>query len=235
MKGIIIDDEITSRIIIMQVAESIPNLDIVNDFSNPLQAIKYLNKNKVDVIFLDIHMPDFTGFDFIESIKNPPKIVLTTSDRNFALEAFEYKFVVDYLLKPIEFNRFKKTIDKLNTFNLIDGNIKIHKENENVVESLFVNIDRRLVKIDLSSIDVIEAKGDYIKVKTETKNYIVHSPLKRIEEKLPNDKFLKIHRSYIININKIVDIQDNSVLIKRDVIPVSKVNRNELRNRLNLL
>lgn len=235
MKGIIIDDEITSRIIIMQVAESIPNLDIVNDFSNPLQAIKYLNKNKVDVIFLDIHMPDFTGFDFIESIKNPPKIVLTTSDRNFALEAFEYKFVVDYLLKPIEFNRFKKTIDKLNTFNLVDGNIKIHKENENVVESLFVNIDRRLVKIDLSSIDVIEAKGDYIKVKTETKNYIVHSPLKRIEEKLPNDKFLKIHRSYIININKIVDIQDNSVLIKRDVIPVSKVNRNELRNRLNLL
>ena len=238
MKAIVIDDEVTARIIIRQVAEDISGLDIIEDFSNALQAIKYLNKNTVDVIFLDIHMPDFTGFDFIESLKNPPKIVLTTSDRNFALEAFEYKFVVDYLVKPIELDRFKKAIEKVNTFKLVDEVVAPVKPKEEVLENentLYVNIDRRLVKIDIASIYVIEAKGDYIKIKTEEKSYIVHSPLKKIQEKLPSKNFLKVHRSYVINIDKTIDIEDNSVLIKQDVIPVSRVNRNELRRRLNLL
>jgi DNA-binding LytR/AlgR family response regulator len=238
MKAIVIDDEITARMIIKQVAEDIPDLHIAEEFSNALQAIKYLNKNTVDVIFLDIHMPDFTGFDFIESLKNPPKIVLTTSDRNFALEAFEYKFVVDYLVKPIELERFKKAMDKVNTFKLIDEVVvpkKIKEEVQETENTLYVNIDRRLVKIDIPSIYVIEARGDYIKIKTEDKNHIVHSPLKKIQEKLPSKNFLKVHRSYVINIDKIIDIEDNSVLIKQDVIPVSRVNRNELRRRLNLL
>lgn len=238
MKAIVIDDEITARMIVKQVADDIPNLEIIEEFSNALQAIKYLNKNTVDVIFLDIHMPDFTGFDFIESIKNPPKIVLTTSDRNFALEAFEYKFVVDYLVKPIEFDRFKKAVDKVNAFKLVDevvAPVKPKQENIESEDTLYVNIDRRLVKIDIPSIYVIEARGDYIKIKTETKNHTVHCPLKKIQEKLPSKTFLKVHRSYVINIDKIIDIEDNSVLIKQDVIPVSRVNRNELKRRLNLL
>jgi DNA-binding LytR/AlgR family response regulator len=239
MKGIIVDDEITARIILKQVAESIPNLEIVEDFAGAMQAIKYLNKNVVDVIFLDIHMPDFTGFDFIESLKNPPKIVLTTSDRNFALEAFEYKFVIDYLVKPIELDRFEKAIDKVNAINLVEEVaepiIKKEVQTNNTEDTLYVNIDRRLVKIDVPSICVIEAKGDYIKIITEDKSHIVHSSLKKIEEKLPYDSFLKVHRSYVINIKKIVDIEDNSVLINKNVIPVSRVNRNELKRRLNLL
>ena len=100
---------------------------------------------------------------------------------------------------------------------------------------LYVNIDRRLIKIDIPSIYLVEAKGDYIQVKTEDKNYTVHSTLKKIEDKLPDDLFLKVHRSYIINIKKIIDIEDNSVLIKKDVIPVSRSNRPELMKRLNLL
>ncbi|WP_298778519.1 LytTR family DNA-binding domain-containing protein [uncultured Polaribacter sp.] len=241
MKGIIVDDELSARLILKQVAINVPNLDIVADFENALQALKYLNKNVVDVIFLDIHMPDFTGFDFIESLKNPPKVVLTTSDRNFALEAFEYKIVVDYLLKPIELNRFEKAIEKVKTINLVEDVTRTKIKNEPKVkanetdDTLYVNIDRRLVKIDLSSICVIEAKGDYIKIITENKNYIVHSSLKKIEEKLPHEMFLKVHRSYVINIKKIIDIEDNSVLINKDVIPVSRVNRNELKRRLNLL
>lgn len=238
MKAIVIDDEITARMIIKQVADDISGLNIVEEFSNALQAIKYLNKNTVDVIFLDIHMPDFTGFDFIESLKNPPKIVLTTSDRNFALEAFEYKFVVDYLVKPIELERFKKAIDKVKTFKLVDEvvvPVKQQQEDQDTENTLYVNVDRRLVKIDIPSISIIEAKGDYIKIKTEDKNHIVHSSLKKIVEKLPSKHFLKVHRSYVINIDKIIDIEDNSVLIEKDVIPVSRVNRNELRRRLNLL
>ena len=102
-------------------------------------------------------------------------------------------------------------------------------------ENFYINIDRRLIKINFNSVNIIEAKGDYIHIKTEIKNYIVHSTLKKIEDKLPKDIFLKVHRSFIINTNKIVDIEDNSVLIAKDVVPVSRSNRTELLNRLNVL
>ena len=235
MNCIIVDDEITARIIIQKLIEDINDLNIVGEFSNAMQAIKYLNKNTVDVIFLDIHMPDFTGFDFIETLKKPPKIILTTSDRNFAVEAFEYNVVVDYLVKPIELERFQKSINKLKTFTITKEEPKIEAKKEESENTFYVNIDRRLVKIDIPSIYVVEAKGDYVKIKTDDKNHVVHCPLKRIEEKLPTKDFLKVHRSYIININKIVDIEDNSILIKKDVIPVSRSNRNELKRRLNLI
>ncbi|MEQ3665908.1 LytTR family DNA-binding domain-containing protein [Olleya sp.] len=237
MNCIIIDDEATARMIISQLCSNVPSLNVLEEFPNAMQAIKYLNQNEVDLIFLDIHMPDFTGFDFIETLKNPPKIVLTTSDPNFAIQAFEYDCIVDYLVKPITLERFKKAIDKAELIK--ETTAKPVSKSENVETSsgndLYVNIDRRLIKIDIPSIYLVEAKGDYIQVKTEDKNYTVHSTLKKIEDKLPDDLFLKVHRSYIINIKKIIDIEDNSVLIKKDVIPVSRSNRPELMKRLNLL
>ncbi len=238
MKSIIVDDEQLSREIIRHMADQIPAIEIVGVFSNAMQAIKFLNKNDVELMFLDIHMPEFSGFDLIETIKNPPKIVMISSDRNFAVEAYEYDFIVDYMVKPIEFDRFKKMFERIKKRYGKQADVpKPTTNGEQTIteDKLYVNIDRRLVKIDIPSIDIVEAKGDYIKIKTDKKNFVVHCPLKRIEEKLPKDKFLKVHRSFVINIDKIVDIEDNSVLIKRDVIPVSKGNRNELRKRLNLL
>ena len=236
MNCIIIDDEATARAIIEQLCTNIPELNVLEEFPNAIQAIKYLNQNEVDLIFLDIHMPDFTGFDFIETLKNPPRIVLTTSDPNFAIQAFEYDCIVDYLVKPIGLERFNKAVEKAKA-------TKSSSENESASDKietssgndLYVNIDRRLIKIDIPSIYLVEAKGDYIHVKTEDKNYTVHSTLKKIEEKLPDSLFLKVHRSFIINVDKIIDIEDNSVLIKKDVIPVSRSNRPELMKRLNLL
>lgn len=236
MNCIIIDDESTARTIISQLCSKVNSLNLVEEFPNAIQAIKFLNQNEVDLIFLDIHMPDFTGFDFIQTLKNPPKIILTTSDPKFAIEAFEYDCIVDYLVKPIVIERFKKAIQKaenstvLSKLKRIDDKVELTSGND-----LYVNIDRRLIKIDIPSIYLVEAKGDYINIKTEEKNYTVHSTLKKIEEKLPDDLFLKVHRSFIINIKKIIDIEDNSVLIKRDVIPVSRSNRPELMKRLNLL
>ncbi|OEK08153.1 DNA-binding response regulator [Flavivirga aquatica] len=236
MDCIIIDDEATARAIIIQLCSNNCSLNILEEFSNAIQAIKYLNQNNIDLIFLDIHMPDFTGFDFIQTIKNPPKIILTTSDAQFAIEAFEYECIVDYLVKPIALPRFQKAIKKAEakaSKPIFSQSLSALEEEEATI--LYVNIDRRLIKIDIPSIYLIEAKGDYINVKTEDKNYTVHSTLKKIEDKLPDNLFLKIHRSYIINVHKIVDIEDNSVLIKKDVIPVSRSNRPELMKRLNLL
>ncbi|QHI38280.1 Transcriptional regulatory protein YpdB [Kordia antarctica] len=242
MKCIIVDDEATARAITKQLCKKIEMLTIAEEFDNAIDAIKYLNTNGVDLIFLDIHMPTFSGFDFIQTLKNPPQIILTTSDKNFALDAFEYDCVIDYLVKPITPERFAKAVARINdrnttaaTTTIEDAAPAIPEETSIAGNNLYVNIDRRLVKINIPDIYLIEAKGDYIKIKAEDKNYIVHSTLKKIEEKLPSNLFLKVHRSYIINTTKIVDIEDNSVLIKQDVIPVSRANRKELMQRLNLL
>jgi two-component system response regulator LytT len=236
MNCIIIDDEATAVAIISQLCSNEVSLNVLVEFPNAIQAIKYLNQNKVDLIFLDIHMPDFTGFDFIDTLKNPPKIILTTSDPNFAIQAFEYNCIVDYLVKPITTERFQKAILKANSKSIKQVSTSSSENIESASSNdLYVNIDRRLIKIDIPSIYLIEAKGDYIHVKTEGKNYTVHSTLKKIEDKLPKDLFLKVHRSFVINIKKIIDIEDNSVLIKKDVIPVSRSNRPELMKRLNLL
>lgn len=238
MNCIIVDDEETARAVVEHLCKNVENLNVSEQFANAIQAIKYLNQNKVDLIFLDIHMPDFTGFDFIQTLKDPPKVILTTSDKDLAIEAFEYDCIVDYLVKPITPQRFLKAIEKANKTeksNKSNGKEFDRKDESERDDQLYINIDRRLIKIDLPSICLIEAKGDYILIKTETKNYTVHSTLKKIEDKLPDDFFLKVHRSYIINIKKIIDIEDNSVLIAKDVIPVSRSNRPELMKRLNLL
>ena len=235
MNCIIIDDEEMARAIITKMIVVCSELKLVQEFPNAIQAIKFLNHIEVDLIFLDIHMPDFTGFDFIQSLKNPPKVILVTSDKNFAIEAFEYECVIDYLVKPITEDRFQKAIQKAKSYKIAPKTLEVKPNAEDNANEFYVNIDRRLIKIEMASVNIVEAKGDYIHIKTENKNYVVHSTLKKIEDKLPKDLFLKVHRSFIINTKKIIDIEDNSVLIAKDVIPVSRANRPELMKRLNLL
>jgi len=235
MNCIIIDDEEMARAIIEKMIENTPQLNLLKEFSNAIHAIKYLNQNEVDLIFLDIHMPDFTGFDFIQTLKSPPKIILITSDKDFAIEAFEYKCIVDYLVKPITEDRFQKAIQKANTLPVTATTSLSKNAVEDNANEFYINIDRRLIKIEFAMVNIVEAKGDYIHIKTDNKNYVVHSTLKKIEDKLPESLFLKVHRSFIINTKKIIDIEDNSVLIGKDVIPVSRANRPDLMKRLNLL
>lgn len=238
MKCIIVDDEATARAIMEELCSNFPELEVVEQFPNALEALKFLNQHEVDVIFLDIHMPLLTGIDFIQTVKNPPKVVFTTSDKEFAHEAFEYDFIVDYLVKPVRHERFQKTIGKLKSAfarDLAGEGVSSYTTEQQKDEDLYINIDRRLIKLKMGEILLIEAKGDYIDIKTTTKEYRVHSTLKKIREKLPESLFMQIHRSFIINFTKIIDIQDNSVLIDRSVIPISRSQRPNLMQRLNLL
>jgi len=236
MKCLIIDDELIAREILRKLCEGVGKIIVMGAFGDALSAIKYLNQNEVDLLFLDIHMPNFNGFDLIKTLKNPPKIILTTSDPNFALRAFEYDFIIDYLLKPLEASRFEKAVEKAKQVLNSESVGPSTEENlPNLDTDFYINIDRRLIKIDPFSVYLVEAKGDYINIKTEDNNYRVHTTLKKIEEKLPESIFLKIHRSYVINLKKIIDIEDNSVLIKRDVVPISRSKRPELMRRLDLL
>ena len=227
-----------ARAIIEQLCQQADDLEVVAQFDNAIEAIKYINKNEVDIIFLDIHMPTFSGFDFLDTVTKEVQVILTTSDPQFAIEAFEYPRIKDYLVKPVTLPRFLKMVEKLKsqpkTSTAPAASQPTASTNPEGKE-LYVNIDRRLIKIAFDQIYLIEAKGDYILIKTHDKNYTVHSTLKKIEDKLPDSQFIKVHRSYIINFTKIVDIEDNSVLIERDVIPISRSNRPELMKRLNLL
>lgn len=236
MRSIIVDDEASARAIVKELCKTIPEMEVRAEFPNAVEALKFLKDNQVDLIFLDIHMPMLTGIDFIETLQNPPKIVLTTSDKDFAIEAYEYPFIVDYLVKPITHERFQKCSVKLKAAsnNSIADDSYLTKE-DNDEEDLYINIDRRLIKLKFNDILLIEAKGDYIEIQTLGKRYRVHSTLKKIKDKLPESRFLQIHRSFIINFTQIIDIQDNSVLIEKSVIPISRSNRPELMQRLNLL
>ena len=235
MNCIIVDDEEAARVILTQLCTVTEDLDLIDEFSNALEAIKFLNKNEIDLIFLDIHMPDFTGFDLIQTLKNPPRIILTTSDKNFALLAFEYKCIVDYLVKPVSLPRFVKAVEKARTFVSSTAPETKSLPADDTMRSFYINIDRRLIKIETDSVNFIEAKGDYIIIKTTKEEYKVHATLKNIAEKLPPDLFFNVHRSYIINLSKIIDIEDNSILIQKNVIPISRSKRPELMRRLNLL
>ena len=231
-KGIIVDDESTAREIMLEMCKAIPEVEIVALFPNAIEALKYVNHNPVDLIFLDIHMPGMTGIDFIQTLNDAPNIVLTTSDTNFAIEAYQYDFVIDYLVKPIPVNRFEKTVKRLRKVFMPEES---ESQQTTAEKELYINIDRRLIKLQLDDIHYVEAKGDYIHIKTTGEEFRVHSTLKKIKDKLPDRLFMQIHRSFVINFTKIIDIQDNSVLIDRQVIPISRSNRPVLMQRLNLL
>ena len=233
IKCIIVDDEKLAREVLSILILKSEKLVLLEQFSNAIDAIKYLNANRVDLIFLDIHMPNFSGFDFVQTIKNPPKVILVTIDKNFALEAFNYNCITDYLIKPIVEERFTKAINRVSIKR--ENSFMSLNSSDTSVKEIYVNIDKRLIKIEISSINFIQANGDYILIKTEGTNYTVHTTLKKIEDKLPKSSYLKIHRSYVINVNKIIDIQDSTVLIGKDLIPVSKNNRPILMESINLL
>lgn len=236
MTCIIVDDENVSREILNFLCEKEPGVEVVGNFSNAMDAFRFLNKEDVDLIFLDVHMPGFTGFDFIQTLKNSPYVILTTSDQNSALKAFEYESIIDFLTKPIDPDRFKKSVKKvaklLESGTSISNNPKKSKTNKN---QLFINIDKRLIKINTEEIDLVEASGDYVLIKLENTDYRVHISLTKLKEKLPSDTFFQVHRSYIINLKKIIDIQDNTVLIHKSVIPISRSKRGELMGKLNLI
>ena len=235
MNCLIVDDESVSREILTFLCEKEPEINLVGKFSNAMDAFRFLNKEDVDLIFLDIHMPDFTGFEFIQTLKNPPSIIITTSDQESALKAFEFESIIDFLKKPIDPDRFKKSVIKAEKILRESSKPSETTEVPKTKNHFFVNIDKRLIKISSQEVNLIEADGDYINIMTEKEDFRVHTTLSRIKEKLPQEIFFQVHRSFIINLNKIIDIQDNTVLIHKSVIPISRSKRADLMKRINLI
>ncbi len=229
IRTIIIDDDDSSLKILNNFCSKIPEIEVIGEFKNPLKAVEFLDKNVIDLVFLDIHMPEINGIELIEISTTLPSIIITTSDENFALVAFEYD-VEDYLLKPVTFPRFLKAINKVKKKMSAQSGV-----DKGAPKEIFINVNRKLKRVIIEDINIIEAKGDYVLIRTNDENHIVHSTMKKMEQTLPSDSFAKIHRSYIINTKKIKDIEDNSVLIEGYVIPISRSKKDELYSKLNKL
>jgi DNA-binding LytR/AlgR family response regulator len=220
-----------ARMALKQLVSQVQNLDVTAECSNAMEAYDQLSANSTDLLFLDIEMPEMSGIDLIKKLGDKkPLIIFTTAKTDYAVEAFELN-VIDYLVKPITQSRLVQAVEKAQE--ALDSN----KEEVKVEEQgfVFVKDNGMLKRISIDDILFLEAMGDYVKVHTALKFHVVHATLKSIEEKLPSTKFLRVHRSYIVAINKIDFIQEGTIAIGKTTIPVADTHKANLNKRLNLL
>ena len=228
LRCIIVDDEIMARKSLQKLCEQHSALELVAICENVQQALKVLEQNEIDLIWLDVEMPEMTGFDLLEKITTTTtQVILTTSKIEYAYDAFQYQ-VTDYLKKPITGPRFNLAVEKvLDLRQKKDSPQQQHNE-------IYIKHEGRYIRLPYSDIQFVENIGDYVKIYTSKQAYIIHTTMKSLEEKL-GKQFLRVHRSFIVHLDKIVDIEENNLVIANKVIPISRANKSELMNRLNML
>jgi len=226
LKCIAIDDEPLALKLISGYVSRFPSLQLINTFDDAISGAEFLKNKPVDLLFIDINMPDITGIDLVRSLEVRPIVIFTTAYKNFAYEGFELE-ALDYILKPIDFKRFEKAVEKAIDY----YQYKNKPITEQADESLYVYSEYRMVKIELNAIEYIESMEDYIKIHlTNAKTVLTLMPLKKVLEKLPADKFQRIHRSYIVPVNKIRSIQNRKVKLTDIELPVSESYLDIVRN-----
>lgn len=209
----IIEDEIPAQSILKSFLGKVPDIKLLGAFQTANEANRFLNENRVDFIFLDINLPDIQGIDFIKTLKKPPNIIITTAYPDYALDSFELDTIVDYLVKPFSYDRFLKSIQKLKRIN--------QKMDYDMGDSVFLNIDKELHKIQFDEILYIESDRNYITFFTLQKKFVLIDTLKSWVSKLP-DYLLQVHKSYIINLNHIEKISGNTLYIHNIKIPIGR-------------
>ncbi|SMD33681.1 two component transcriptional regulator, LytTR family [Reichenbachiella faecimaris] len=224
-----IDDEFIALKIITSLIEQTGFLELLGSYQNALEGTNAIIELEPDIVFLDIQMPEASGLDIIKSLSKKPEIILITSQEKYAVEAFNFD-VTDYLVKPIEsYPRFVKAVTKAKE------NIALKEQKTAGNDAVFMKVDFLLTKVMYETILYVEGYGDYIKVHTEKKTHVVYHKLSSIEKKLPKELFLRVHRSYLVQINKIDNIDQNSLLIGDAIVPVSAKYKPELLSRIELL
>ena len=231
MKCIIVDDEPLAIEVIESHVAKLDNLEVVATCTNALKAFEVLQKESVDLMFLDIQMPKLTGIDFLKTLQNPPKIIFTTAYREYAIESYDYN-AVDYLLKPISFDRFLKAIGKAYGQQIQPLETPTHVQPSDNGDYIYVKSDKKMVKIKLAEVRYIEGLKDYVKIRLADKTIITHQKMSYLEEKLPGDKFLRIHRSYIISVDYVDSFCTTHLDIESHEIPIGRHYKNEVLERL---
>lgn len=230
-----VDDEPPALDVLQKYISSVPSLELAGVCNNAVEAISVLQQHRIDLLFLDIQMPQLLGTDFIRTLKNPPKVIFTTAYRKFAVEGFELN-AVDYLLKPISFERFLKAVNRVMDITLpITDNVGNTTDKSISDDSfIFFRADRKTLKVALDDIVYIESLKDYVKVITNTKTIITKQSISALEEMLPKESFLRIHRSYIVALNKIESFTSELIGIAKQELPISRMYRHEVEKVLKL-
>jgi DNA-binding LytR/AlgR family response regulator len=224
MKCIIVDDDPVQREILKSCVSKISDLKLVGVYPNAIEARLALEKRKIDLIFLDVEMPEMSGLEFLQTFKDVPQVIMVTAKKHYAFEAFEYD-VTDYISKPVDMDRFSSAVQRARHY---EENLR---KNRNVDNHIFVKSDGVLVKLNVGDILYVEALGDYKKGITAEKRHVVHSTMKAFVAKLP-DYFVMVHKSYIVNVKKIIKLEENTLFVADQMIPVSRSNKKPLLEKI---
>jgi len=234
MQCMIVDDEPPAREIISRYIQQLPMLALAGECGNALQALVVLQQVKIDLLFLDIRMPQLNGNDFLKTIKNPPRVIFTTAYPDYAIEGYELD-VLDYLLKPIHFDRFVKAVNKAMEVSQVKSGEKIHPAADSLTQAasfVYFRSDRKMVKVMLDDILFIESMKDYVKVVTVLGQVVSKQSISSVEAMLPENKFIRTHRSFIIASGKIHSYTNELVEINKMEIPIGKLYRNSVLKAL---
>lgn len=234
LNTLIVDDDPVSIKVIQKFVENTGSLKLAGAAQNAIEAANKLQNEKVDLVLLDIEMPEMSGLDLINTLNERPQFILVTSQEQYAIEAFDYE-VTDYLLKPVQYKRFLKAVNRaLN--NIQKTNNQEQPATEPTSKTIFIKERNQFSRIDKNTIHYIEAFGDYVNIYTDEKRYTVHSTMKKMESKFnEDDQFLRIHRSYIVNLDYIESIDDNMVFVKKKMLPIGGSYKQKLLKSLNLI
>jgi len=234
IKCLVIDDEQPAKDIIQKYIAGVESLELAGSCNNAVEALSFLQSNTVDLLFLDIQMPHILGTNFIRTLKNPPKVIFITAYRKYAVEGFELD-AVDFLMKPISFDRFLKAVNKVLELNL-QKNIKETDKPDDTKEAaqpfLYFRSDRKMVKVLFNDILYIEGLRDYIRIYTTTKTIVTKHQLASLQEMLPADAFLRIHRSYIISVSKIDSYDADIIEIAKKELPIGRLFKHDVNKLL---
>ncbi len=224
----IVDDDRMSRKALETLCSKTDLVEVKAVCATAEEGLSVLGAMEIDLIFLDIELPGITGIDFLDQAAYLPQIIFTTSKKEYAYEAFEYQ-VTDFLKKPIRLPRFLKAVEKAADFK---RKWEVYRTQNS---DIYIKEDGKYIRIDYEDILYFENVGDYVRIKTTAGTHIIHSTLKSIDEKLNDPRFLKVHRSYIVNLRKVKDIEENTLVIEKTVIPISRANKPLLMSRINIL
>lgn len=232
IKCAIIDDEFLARQYLTDYVKKIPYLDLIGDFNSPLKVMDALQKGEIDLIFLDIQMPDITGLDFLRSLDRKPLVILTTAYKEYAIEGYELD-AVDYLLKPFSFDRFLKAVNKANNVfqqkqRGMAAKSEVHPETNFHEDYIIIRADRKHYKINYEDLIYVEGQKAYVTFHSTTNKITALASLKELEEKLPQQRFIRIHKSFIVSIKKIMSLEGNQIEIASQKLPVGKSYRKQV-------
>jgi two-component system LytT family response regulator len=232
MKCIIVDDNKLSREMVKQLVSQVDFLELKGECENPLDAFNFLKKEDVDLVFLDVEMPGMTGIELIKNLEKRPIIILITAKKNYAVEAFELN-VADYIIKPVTLSRFMLAVDRAKElFENRDNKVEVSGKDKDYI---FVRSNSLLTKVKIKDIMYVQALGDYVNIFTNDNRLTVHITLKGMEEKLPHDKFYRLHRSYLTSLNHIDNIEEGTAYIGKHPLPIGEQYKKELLRKINLI